>query len=207
MTKIGLATPKAAFVNTSALKQKFRAEYESRKAAIEGQGLEGAALAKALAAFEGGGGRRREPAPPGIPPVRPDAGAGGRQGHRLPAIVRPSFTMGGLGGGIAYTMEDLNDIVLFGVEASPTNEVLVEESVLGWKEYEMEVVRDRDDNCIIVCSIENNRSDGRPHRRFDHGRAGADADGTRNTRSCATPLARCCARSASRPAAPTFSSR
>ncbi len=73
----------------------------------------------------------------------------------LPAIVRPSFTMGGLGGGIAYTMEDLNDIVLSGVEASPTNEVLVEESVLGWKEYEMEVVRDRDDNCIIVCSIEN----------------------------------------------------
>ncbi|MEN0088292.1 MAG: carbamoyl-phosphate synthase large subunit, partial [Pseudomonadota bacterium] len=73
----------------------------------------------------------------------------------LPAIIRPSFTMGGTGGGIAYTREELYEIVLRGVEASPTNEVLVEESVLGWKEYEMEVVRDRADNCIIVCSIEN----------------------------------------------------
>ncbi|MEL6750537.1 MAG: carbamoyl-phosphate synthase large subunit, partial [Pseudomonadota bacterium] len=73
----------------------------------------------------------------------------------LPAIIRPSFTMGGLGGGIAYTLEELYDIVLTGVDASPTNEVIVEESVLGWKEYEMEVVRDKADNCIIICSIEN----------------------------------------------------
>ncbi len=73
----------------------------------------------------------------------------------LPAIIRPSFTMGGTGGGIAYTMEELHELVLSGIDASPTNEVLVEESVLGWKEFEMEVVRDRDDNCIIVCSIEN----------------------------------------------------
>ena len=73
----------------------------------------------------------------------------------LPAIIRPSFTMGGQGGGIAYTIEELYDIVLSGIEASPTNEVLVEESVLGWKEFEMEVVRDKADNCIIICSIEN----------------------------------------------------
>ena len=73
----------------------------------------------------------------------------------LPAIVRPSFTMGGQGGGIAYTLEELYELVLGGVDASPTNEVLVEESVLGWKEYEMEVVRDKADNCIIICSIEN----------------------------------------------------
>ncbi|ODN69434.1 carbamoyl-phosphate synthase large subunit [Methylobrevis pamukkalensis] len=73
----------------------------------------------------------------------------------LPAIIRPSFTMGGTGGGIAYTREEFIEIVERGVDASPTNEVLIEESVLGWKEYEMEVVRDRDDNCIIVCSIEN----------------------------------------------------
>jgi carbamoyl-phosphate synthase, large subunit len=73
----------------------------------------------------------------------------------LPVIIRPSFTMGGTGGGIAYTREEFIDIVERGVDASPTNEVLIEESVLGWKEYEMEVVRDRDDNCIIVCSIEN----------------------------------------------------
>ncbi|WP_018387046.1 carbamoyl-phosphate synthase large subunit [Ancylobacter sp. FA202] len=73
----------------------------------------------------------------------------------LPAIIRPSFTMGGLGGGIAYNKSEYIEIIERGIDASPTNEVLVEESVLGWKEYEMEVVRDKADNCIIVCSIEN----------------------------------------------------
>ena len=73
----------------------------------------------------------------------------------LPAIIRPSFTMGGQGGGIAYNKSEYIEIIERGIDASPTNEVLVEESVLGWKEYEMEVVRDKADNCIIVCSIEN----------------------------------------------------
>ena len=73
----------------------------------------------------------------------------------LPAIIRPSFTLGGTGGGIAYNREEFLDIVERGLDASPTTEVLIEESVLGWKEFEMEVVRDRKDNCIIVCSIEN----------------------------------------------------
>lgn len=73
----------------------------------------------------------------------------------LPAIIRPSFTMGGTGGGIAYNKEEFVEIVTKGLDASPTNEVLVEESILGWKEYEMEVVRDKADNCIIICSIEN----------------------------------------------------
>ncbi|MGY6247868.1 carbamoyl-phosphate synthase large subunit [Bosea thiooxidans] len=73
----------------------------------------------------------------------------------LPAIIRPSFTMGGTGGGIAYNKGEFIDIVERGIDASPTSEVLIEESVLGWKEYEMEVVRDKKDNCIIVCSIEN----------------------------------------------------
>src|SRR5476651_1188175 len=73
----------------------------------------------------------------------------------LPAIIRPSFTMGGTGGGIAYTKAEFIEIVERGIDASPTDEVLIEESVLGWKEFEMEVVRDRHDNCIIVCSIEN----------------------------------------------------
>ncbi|MDT0617828.1 carbamoyl-phosphate synthase large subunit [Salinisphaera sp. P385] len=73
----------------------------------------------------------------------------------FPIIVRPSFTMGGTGGGIAYNREEFDDIVSRGIELSPTNEVLLEESVLGWKEYEMEVIRDHADNCIIVCSIEN----------------------------------------------------
>jgi len=73
----------------------------------------------------------------------------------VPAIIRPSFTMGGTGGGIAYNVEEFFEICAEGIEASPTNEVLVEQSVLGWKEYEMEVVRDKADNCIIICSIEN----------------------------------------------------
>tara|TARA_R110002167_G_scaffold14430_3_gene58647 strand:- start:1533 stop:4835 length:3303 start_codon:yes stop_codon:yes gene_type:complete len=73
----------------------------------------------------------------------------------LPAIVRPSFTLAGTGGGIAYNVEEYREIVERGLDLSPTTEVLVEESVLGWKEYEMEVVRDTADNCIIICSIEN----------------------------------------------------
>jgi len=73
----------------------------------------------------------------------------------LPAIIRPSFTLGGTGGGIAYNREEFENIVRGGLEASPSSEVLIEESVLGWKEYEMEVVRDRADNAIIICSIEN----------------------------------------------------
>ncbi|TPV97726.1 MAG: Carbamoyl-phosphate synthase large chain [Beijerinckiaceae bacterium] len=73
----------------------------------------------------------------------------------LPAIIRPSFTMGGTGGGIAYNKAEFIEIIERGIDASPTSEVLIEESVLGWKEFEMEVVRDKADNCIIVCSIEN----------------------------------------------------
>ncbi|MCG7997805.1 MAG: carbamoyl-phosphate synthase large subunit, partial [Candidatus Thiodiazotropha taylori] len=72
-----------------------------------------------------------------------------------PAIIRPSFTMGGSGGGIAYNPEEFVEICTRGLDLSPTSELLIEESILGWKEYEMEVVRDRNDNCIIICSIEN----------------------------------------------------
>ena len=73
----------------------------------------------------------------------------------LPAIIRPSFTMGGTGGGVAYNRDEFDRIVSDGLEASPTTEVLIDESLLGWKEYEMEVVRDKNDNCIIICAIEN----------------------------------------------------
>ncbi|MBV8656945.1 MAG: carbamoyl-phosphate synthase large subunit [Burkholderiales bacterium] len=73
----------------------------------------------------------------------------------FPAIIRPSFTMGGTGGGIAYNIEEFIEICTRGLDLSPTHELLIEESLLGWKEYEMEVVRDRHDNCIIICSIEN----------------------------------------------------
>ncbi len=76
-------------------------------------------------------------------------------GAGFPVVIRPSFTLGGTGGGIAYNAEEFEAICKGGLEASPTNELLIEESLIGWKEYEMEVVRDRADNCIIVCSIEN----------------------------------------------------
>src|SRR5215468_6633965 len=73
----------------------------------------------------------------------------------FPCVIRPSFTLGGSGGGIAYNREEFVEICARGLDLSPTNELLIDESLLGWKEFEMEVVRDRLDNCIIVCSIEN----------------------------------------------------
>ena len=73
----------------------------------------------------------------------------------LPAIIRPSFTLGGEGGGVAYNRAEFEQIVSDGLRLSPVSEILIEESLLGWKEFEMEVVRDRNDNCIIICSIEN----------------------------------------------------
>ena len=84
-----------------------------------------------------------------------DEARGSLQALGLPLIIRPSYTLGGIGGGIAYNRAEFENIVAHGLATSPVGEVLVEESVLGWKEYEMEVVRDRADNCIIVCSIEN----------------------------------------------------
>ena len=73
----------------------------------------------------------------------------------LPCVIRPSFTLGGTGGGIAYNFKEFEEICLNGLKLSPTNELLIDESLVGWKEFEMEVVRDKNDNCIIVCSIEN----------------------------------------------------
>ena len=84
-----------------------------------------------------------------------DDGAAALDHVGLPAILRPSFTLGGTGGGVAYNREEFFEILERGLQASPTSQVLVEESVLGWKEFEMEVVRDKADNCIIICSIEN----------------------------------------------------
>src|ERR1044072_4184139 len=73
----------------------------------------------------------------------------------LPLIIRPAFTLGGTGGGIAYNLEEFETIVQRGIDASPVNEVLIEQSVIGWKEYELEVMRDKNDNVVIICSIEN----------------------------------------------------
>ncbi|MDE2271511.1 MAG: carbamoyl-phosphate synthase large subunit, partial [Xanthomonadaceae bacterium] len=85
----------------------------------------------------------------------PDEAREGQARLGFPCIIRPSFTLGGSGGGIAYNVEEFEEIVSRGLELSPVHEVLIDESVLGWKEFEMEVVRDKADNCIIVCAIEN----------------------------------------------------
>ena len=123
----------------------------------------------------------------------------------LPAIIRPSFTLGGTGGGIAYNRDEYEEIVTGGLRASPVSEVLIEQSVLGWKEYEMEVVRDRADNCIIVCSIENVDPMG-IHTGDSVTVAPALTLTDKEYQICATPRSPACARSASTPAAPTCSS-
>src|SRR5207302_7739706 len=79
----------------------------------------------------------------------------GKQGIKFPFIIRPSFTMGGVGGGIAYNIAEFGELVERGLELSPVHEILIEESVIGWKEFELEVMRDQADNVVIICSIEN----------------------------------------------------
>ena len=155
MHAIGLETPRSRLADAASLKRADRKTYKAEIARIEAEGLDGEARAKAMLDFEADWARheserRRRYVEKGLVEALealPDIG--------LPAIIRPSFTLGGTGGGIAYNREEFLEIVERGLDASPTCEVLIEESVLGWKEYEMEVVRDKDDNCIIICSIEN----------------------------------------------------
>jgi carbamoyl-phosphate synthase large subunit len=154
MKKIGLETPRSMLANASDVKTADRRTHEAERAAIKAE-FSGAELDRALDDLEnqwnlGEGDRKQRYISHAM------AIAAQALDHvGLPAIIRPSFTMGGTGGGIAYNRAEFFDIVSSGLDASPTTEVLIEESVLGWKEYEMEVVRDRADNCIIVCSIEN----------------------------------------------------
>ncbi|HEY8276958.1 MAG TPA: carbamoyl-phosphate synthase large subunit [Methyloceanibacter sp.] len=155
MTKIGLESPRSRLADAGSLKRADREKYRSEVARIIAENKDDAARAQALAKFEhewaaGESARKRRYIEKGLIEALetlPDIG--------LPTIIRPSFTLGGTGGGIAYNREEFLEIVERGLDASPTCEVLIEESVLGWKEYEMEVVRDKDDNCIIICSIEN----------------------------------------------------
>src|SRR6201991_745910 len=155
MTKIGLETPRSKLANASELKRQDREKYKARRAHIEGRDLSDAQKNQALADFELDwkkqelARRERYQDQALIEALQALEFVG------LPAIIRPSFTLGGTGGGIAYTKAEFLEIVERGLDASPTNEVLIEESVLGWKEFEMEVVRDKRDNCIIICSIEN----------------------------------------------------
>ncbi len=155
MARIGLATPRSRLANASDLKAADRETYLAERARIEALGLGPEDTAHELRQFDLGWSagepqRRKRYIEKGLVEALDalhDIG--------LPAIIRPSFTLGGTGGGIAYNREEFIDIMERGLDASPTTEVLIEESVLGWKEFEMEVVRDRNDNCIIVCAIEN----------------------------------------------------
>jgi carbamoyl-phosphate synthase large subunit len=155
MTKIGLETPRSKLANASDLKRQDREKYKAQRAHIQGRDLGDSEKTRLLAEFEldwkkGEPDRaERYQAQALIEALQALDYVG------LPAIIRPSFTMGGTGGGIAYNKAEFLEIVERGLDASPTNEVLIEESVLGWKEFEMEVVRDKADNCIIICSIEN----------------------------------------------------
>ncbi|RIY02059.1 carbamoyl-phosphate synthase large subunit [Aureimonas flava] len=155
MAKIGLETPKSYLANATEAKQADRLAHEERRAETIRTTQAGAARDEALAALEtewnlGETDRKQRYMARAM-----GAAAEALEHVGLPAIIRPSFTMGGTGGGIAYNRSEFFEIIEGGLDASPTTEVLIEESVLGWKEYEMEVVRDRADNCIIVCSIEN----------------------------------------------------
>jgi carbamoyl-phosphate synthase large subunit len=148
MSKIGLESPRSMLANASAAKDADKAQFAAEVARLKSSGGDIEAFEKNWAKGE----------------------AERQQNYRnramveayeamlsigLPCIIRPSFTMGGTGGGIAYNRDEFFNIIETGLDASPTQEVLIEESVLGWKEYEMEVVRDHADNCIIICSIEN----------------------------------------------------
>ena len=153
MKKIGLETPKSMLANATDVKDADRKKHEADRAALKAENP--ANLDAALDALEtrwnlGEGDRKQRYVAHAMGVAAQALDAVG-----LPAIIRPSFTLGGTGGGIAYNRAEFFDIVQSGLDASPTTEVLIEESVLGWKEYEMEVVRDKADNCIIICSIEN----------------------------------------------------
>jgi carbamoyl-phosphate synthase large subunit len=123
----------------------------------------------------------------------------------IPAIIRPSFTMGGTGGGIAYNREEFEAAVRKGLDASPIGEVLIDRSVIGWKEYELEVVRDGDDNVIIVCSIENFDPMG-VHTGDSITVAPAQTLTDVEYQRCGMPRSRSSARSGSRPGGATSSS-
>ncbi|WP_299860487.1 carbamoyl-phosphate synthase large subunit [uncultured Hoeflea sp.] len=154
MGRIGLETPRSFLANATDIKDTDRKLHEAERARLRAE-QSGDALDAALDALENtwnlgeSDRKQRYMSHAMAQAVRALDEIG------LPAIIRPSFTMGGTGGGIAYNRSEFFDIIERGLDASPTTEVLIEESVLGWKEYEMEVVRDQADNCIIICSIEN----------------------------------------------------
>jgi carbamoyl-phosphate synthase large subunit len=154
MAKIGLETPRSMLANATDIKDADRKSHEAARAKLKAE-LSGADLDKALDELENQWNLGESDRKQRYMSHAQAIGAQALDFVGLPAIIRPSFTLGGTGGGIAYNRSEFFDIVHSGLDASPTTEVLIEESVLGWKEYEMEVVRDKADNCIIICSIEN----------------------------------------------------
>ncbi|WP_075289770.1 carbamoyl-phosphate synthase large subunit [Pararhizobium arenae] len=154
MARIGLETPRSLLANATEIKDADRKTHEAERTKLKAS-LTGADLDKALDELENqwnlGETDRKQRYMSHAMAIAAQA----IDEVGLPAIIRPSFTLGGTGGGIAYNRSEFFEIVSGGLDASPTTEVLIEESVLGWKEYEMEVVRDTADNCIIICSIEN----------------------------------------------------
>ncbi|MEX0406880.1 carbamoyl-phosphate synthase large subunit [Aquibium sp. LZ166] len=153
MARIGLETPRSWLANASEVKNEDRTRHEAERAALKASAPDDldTALDDLETRWNLGEGDRKQRYMSHAMAVAAQA----LDHVGLPAIIRPSFTLGGTGGGIAYNRAEYFDIVANGLDASPTTEVLIEESVLGWKEYEMEVVRDKADNCIIICSIEN----------------------------------------------------
>ncbi|MDR6757769.1 carbamoyl-phosphate synthase large subunit [Mycoplana sp. BE70] len=154
MAKIGLETPRSLLANATEIKDADRKKHEAERAKLKAE-LSGDALDKALDELENQWNLGETDRKQRYMSHAMAIGATALDEIGLPAIIRPSFTLGGTGGGIAYNRSEFFEIVNSGLDASPTTEVLIEESVLGWKEYEMEVVRDKADNCIIICSIEN----------------------------------------------------
>lgn len=154
MARIGLETPRSMLANATEIKDADRRSHETERAKLRGE-LSGDTLDQALDALENKWNLGESDRKQRYMNHAQALAAQALDSIGLPAIIRPSFTLGGTGGGIAYNRSEFFDIVSSGLDASPTTEVLVEESVLGWKEYEMEVVRDKADNCIIICSIEN----------------------------------------------------
>ena len=154
MDRIGLECPRSMLVNATEKKSADKLLNEAARAALRQQ-HEGAELDTKLDELETkwqlGSSERKQ----GYVAHALSIAAQALDTVGLPAVIRPSFTLGGTGGGIAYNRQEFFEIVESGLEASPTTEVLIDESVVGWKEYEMEVVRDTADNCIIICSIEN----------------------------------------------------
>jgi len=154
MARIGLETPRSMLANATEVKEADRHAHEQERNAIK-EKFSGDELDRELDALENrwnlGEVDRKQRYMSHAMAIAAQA----LDEIGLPVIIRPSFTLGGTGGGVAFNRSEFFEIVERGLDASPTTEVLIEESVLGWKEYEMEVVRDKADNCIIICSIEN----------------------------------------------------